>query len=317
MLHYKKEIQTMKKSLLALPLIFLCLIFLCTCDGKRGNVNVEQIPTATKVTIANIVPPIFEYWDYEEFAVESECTEEELLADTVNLYPVEKSLKNVSSQTGNVFLEFSDDLYSHSLADSSKTYHMQTHKARLNDDTDLSVRLYAGYSTYGFNETGKVKFYVKGDTIYTLNFAMESGGFTPEGLAFKITGDGVASVTASYRMLYNATVFNPRKYRHIAVNRVRVCNLTTEELPLAVEDGYYTLPVVKTLELTASDWQKMEGLRPEAVKRWEDWTGEKMDTTYMEHIFDLDHFLIDLSVTYKDGSVRNYRHVAQGIDVEP
>ena len=171
--------------------------------------------------------------------------------------------------------------------------------------------------TYSFNETGKVKFYVKGDTIYTLNFAMESGGFTPEGLTFKVTGDGVAGVTASYRLLYGATVFNPRKYRHIAMNRVCVCDLTTEELPLAVEDGCYTLPVVKTLELTASDWQKMEELRLKAVKRWENWAGEKMDTTHLVQIFDLDHFLINLSVTYKDGSVRNYRHVAQGVDVEP
>lgn len=304
----------MKKSLLVLSLIALC-----ACGEKRENASAEQTPPTAKVKIASIAPPIFKYWDRdsEEFAVESECTEEELLADAVNLYPVEKSLKSVSSQTGNVFLEFSDDLYSRSLADSSKTYYMQTHKARLNDDTDLSVRLYAGYSTYGFNETGKVKFYVKGDTIYTLNFAMESGGFTPEGLTFKITGDGVADVTASYRLLYNATVFNPRKYRDIAMNRVRVCDLTTEELPLAVENGCYTLPVVKTLELTASDWQKMEELRPESVKRWENWAGEKMDTTHLMHIFDLDHFLINLSVTYKDGSVRNYRHVAQGVDTEP
>ncbi len=95
------------------------------------------------------------------------------------------------------------------------------------------------------------------------------------------------------------------------------CNLATEELPLAVEDGSYTLPVVKTLELTVSDWQKMEELRPEAVKRWENWVGEKMHTTHLMHIFDLDHFLINLSVTYKDGSVRNYRHVTKGVDVEP
>ena len=250
----------MKKSLLALSLIALC-----ACSEKRENASAEQTPPTAKVKITSIAPSVFKYWDSEEFAVESECTEEELLADTVNLYPVEKSLKSVSSQTGNVFLGFSDDLYRRSLADSSQTYYMQTHKARLNDDTDLSVRLYAGYSTHSFNETGKVKFYVKGDTIYTLNFAMESGGFTPEGLTFKITGDGVADVTASYRLLYNATVFNPRKYRDIAMNRVRVCNLTTEELPLAVEDGSYTLPVVKTLELTASDWQKMEELRAKGI----------------------------------------------------
>lgn len=304
----------MKKSLLA-----LLLIALCACSEKKENASAEQTPPTTKVKIACIAPPIFNYWDRdsEKFAVESECTEEKLLADTVNLYPIEKSLKRVSSQTGNVFLEFSDDLYSRSLADSSQTYYMQTHKARLNDDTDLSVRLYAGYSTYGFNETGKVKFYVKGDTIYTLNFAMDSGGFTPEGLTFKVTGDSVADVTTSYSIFYNATIFNPLKYRHISMNRVCVCNLATEELPLTAEDGCYTLPVVKTLELTASDWQKMEELRPEAVKRWEDWAGEKMDTTHLVHIFDLDYFLINLSVTYKDGSVRTYRHVAQGIDVEP
>ncbi len=308
----------MKKSLLALSLIALCA---CSEKSeKKENASAEQTPPTAKVKIASIAPPIFNYWDRdsEEFAVESECTEKELLADTVNLYPVEKSLKSVFSQTENVFLEFSDDLYSRSLADSSQTYYMQTHKARLNDDTDLSVRLYAGYTPHDYNRTGRVKFYVKGDTIYTLNFAMDSGGFSPEGLTFKITGDGVADVTASYSIRYDATVFNPRKYRDIAMNRVCVCNLTTEELPLAVKDGSYTLPAVKALEFTASDWQKMEELRPGAIRRWENWSGEKMDnTTYLMHIFDLDHFLINLSVTYKDGSVRIYRHVAQGTTSEP
>lgn len=302
----------MKKSLLALPLILLC-----ACDEERDNASIEQAPIATKVTITNIEFPLFKYWDSEEFAVESECIEKKLLTDTVNLYPVDKSLKAVSLQADNVLLAFSDDLYSRSLADNSKTYYMQTHKARLNDDTELSARLYAGYSTHGFSETGKVKFYVKGDTIYTLNYPTEGDGFSPEGLTFKITGDDITDITASYSILYDATVSNPRKYRHIAENRVHVCNLTTEELPLAVEEGCYTLPIVKTLELTASDWKKMEEFRPRAIKKWEDWTGERMDTTHMVHIFDLKHFLINLRVTYKDGSVRNYRHVAQGIDIEP
>lgn len=305
----------MKKSLLALSLIALCA---CSEKSeKKENASAEQTPPTATVKIASIAPSIFNYWDRdsEEFAVESECTEKELLADTANLYPVEKSLKNISSQTGHVFLEFSDDLFSRSLVDSSCTYYMQTHKARLNNDTDLSVRLYD--STHDYDKIGEVKFYVKGDTIYTLNFAADSGGFSPEGLTFKISGDGVADVTASYSIRYDATVFNPRKYRHIEGNRVCVCNLATEELPLAVEDGRYTLPVVKTLELTASDWQKMEELRPGAIRRWENWSGEKMDTTYLVHIFDLDHFLINLSVTYKDGSVRTYRHMAQGITSEP
>lgn len=304
----------MKKNLFALSLIVLC-----ACGGKRENVNEKQSPIAAKVAITNIVPPIFKYWDNEEFAVEAEITREELLTDTINLYPSVKYLQAILPQTDNVSLEFTEYVYSSSLMYDPATSYRQTYKARLDDATDLSAALYAKYTDNNEYSDIKfdIKFYVKGDTICTLNTSTDLGGFSAEGMTFKISGNEVADVSASYSMLYSVNLYDRNKYRNIQENWVPICDLQTEEIPLSVKDCSYTLPIVKALDLTASDWTGVKSLHPEAIKRWEDWAGEKMDTTNMVYIFELDHILINLNVTYKDGSMHNYLHVAQGLYSEP
>ena len=71
------------------------------------------------------------------------------------------------------------------------------------------------------------------------------------------------------------------------------------------------------LEISAADWAKMEGLRPDAISKWEGWTGQTMDTTNLVYLFELEHFVINLSVTYTNGFVHNFCHVALSDYVEP
>ena len=313
---YQRDSENMKKILFT-----SLLITLCACGGRREIVNEGQSQTTTKVTIADIATPIFYYLDNKEFSLNTEITRGELL-DTLNLYSPIKSLKGIVQKTDNVSLKLSADHYD-AFIDSTYTRYRLTYKAHLNDATCLSTELYmeeqvingnSYQSEYG--EYGRITFFAKGDTIYSVTIPDPTDGFSSEGLTFQISGEDVTNVTATYTMRY-AAMTSKKNSRLYDGDCTAVCNFITEEHPLSVDDFSYTLPIVKELEMTTTDWQRMEELRPEAIKRWEARTGATMDTTNLVYRFELEHFLINLSVTYADGSVRNYQHVALSEYDEP
>ena len=310
---YQRDSENMKKILFT-----SLLITLCACGGRREIVNEGQSQTTTKVTIADIATPIFYYLDNKEFSLNTEITRGELL-DTLNLYSPIKSLKGVVQKADNVSLKLSADHYD-AFIDSTYTRYRLTYKAHLNDATCLSTELYMEEKVINGNpyqgEYGRIKFFAKGDTIYSVTIPDPTDGFSSEGLTFQISGEDVTNVTATYTMHY-AAMTSKKNSRLYDGNCTAICDLVTEERPLSVDGFSYTLPIVKELEITATDWQRMEELRPQAIERWEARTGATMDTTNLVYLFELDNFLINLSVTYADGSVHNYPHVALSEYSEP
>lgn len=312
--HNNQLLTDMKKILSG-----LLLFSLCACGGQREDANGTQSQIATLVTIADIAPPIFHYWEIRELADNTETFRKEILTDTVNLYSPIKSLKAIEVQTDNVLLKLSHDTYD-SFIDTFYTRYRQVYNARLNDATNLSTELYSeekyvnGESYQG--EYGRIRFFVRGDTIYSITIPDPTGGFSSEGMTFKISGDSVTNVKASYTLRYDAITSkkNSRLYDGYCTS---TCNFVTEERPLSVDGFSYTLPIVKELEMTVTDWQRLEELRPQAIKRWEAWTGATMDTTNLVYLFELEHFVINLSVTYANGSVHNFCHVALSDYDEP
>lgn len=301
-------------------ILFAALLIVLSACGRQGEDINEGI--ATKVMLANIAPNPMSYYyrEYKEFSLHTETTREGLLTDTLILYSPIKSLKGIVPQMDNLLLKLSADHYD-SFLDSSYTRYRQSYKARLNDVTCLSTELYVDEREFNGNsyqdeEYDSIQFFAKGDTIYSVTIPNPTGGFSSEGMTFHISGEDVTNVTASYTMRYTA-ITSEKNSRLYDGNCTAICDLVTEERPLSVDGFSYTLPIVKELEITTTDWQRMEELRPQAIKRWEARTGATMDTTNLVYLFELDNFLINLSVTYADGSVHNYPHVALSEYDEP
>ena len=309
----------MKKLLFVLPLVALC-----ACGGsKKGEAVVESVQpiTATVSIVDKDASRWFHsiVWDVEanslntkDLAQVNRVESEAPCADSLVLYSCVRSARGQKAISGGTSVDLGTQRYYTFLQDSARTTRRVVYEVPIGSGLTLTTPWLVEYE--GARKSMEhIKFYMKGDTIYTLNYP-EDMGFTPEGLSFRISGDDVAEVTASYSLHYDAYVADDAysRFEHWAF----VCRLATEESPLAVTpEGTYTLPVVGALAFADSDWHAMGEMRAKAVGEWEEFTGSTMDTA--DYLFDFDCYKVHLHVTLKDGTVRHLMHLATALYMEP
>lgn len=309
----------MKRLLIALPLVAL----MSACGDKKDNVCEVVQPIEANVSIVDRDASRWFHgivWNAEANSLNtkalarverSECAEP--YTDSLVLYSAIKGVLSAQPTADGACVELGTPRYYTLQQNPSFTTRRVTYSVPLSSGIEFSAPWYAEYEGDKRKSVEHMEFYVVGDTLYTLNYP-EVMGFTPEGLSFRLSGDDVASVTATYSLHYDAYV--ARELHARFDNWAFVCRLATEEQPLAVApDGTYTLPIVSAVNLNAADCQAVEQMRSSAIAGWEEFTGETMESP--QYLLDFDCYKVHLTVTLKDGSVRRYMHLATALYVEP
>ena len=195
------------------------------------------------------------------------------------------------------------------------------------------------------DETTKIIIQIENDTIYTLTYPDPTGGITPEGHTYRFSGDSIDRITGrskaiftvsqifdlngrddwTERLYYLETPWNNNIaerlcYKHPVINKITLGKETLERIREKAIRAQKRVLIEKKDSIYAKytsfgeNWVKhINSIFDHLRKRLKPNLDEAFTPDELYLLFELDYFVNELTVHYKDGTSKSIVHIADYI----